>query len=120
MNAASENNNIVNMEKFYLKIYGSYDPAITKGRSKCSCCPDNPSYDRYQNYNELLDNKAPVLVLVSHYNDFREFEVFCAYYDDASIDNDNKNRYGKIELWGTKKTFWDHIKARIFGKEMCL
>jgi hypothetical protein len=136
--AASETPKIASMERFYLKIYGWYDPAIIDNTTpKCSYCPDNPSFRRYQDYNELLNEKDRVLVLTSKYNDFKEYEIYCAYYadkqsDDSSIEIKSKDKksdgYVKthddsttvIELCGTKKTLLGRIKQRLFEKDLCM
>ena len=138
LDAMSESPKIASMETFYLKIYGWYDPAIINTHtSKCSYCPDNPSYRRYHEYNELLNEKDKVLVLRSNYNDFREYEVYCAYYADRQTDGNSigikaadKESEGYvelhedfttvIELYGTKKTFWDHIKEKFLKKDLCM
>ena len=122
--AASEMPKINSMEKFYLKIYGWCNPDITKPHSRCSCCPDNPSYRRFHDYNQLMNDKERVLVLESDYNDFREFEVCCAYYvnklDETYLPPIKPDTKTLIEVYGTRKTFWSKIKERLFSKELCM
>ena len=136
--AASESPKIASMQTFFLKIYGWYNPEIIdKNTPKCSYCPNNPSFSRYHDYNELLNEKDQVLVLKSKYNDFKEYEVYCAYYADKITDDDsteikcaNKESEGYvkvhddsstvIELYGTKKGLWDKIKEKLFKQELCM
>ena len=118
--AASDDPSISKMKYFYLKLYGYYDPKIVKNQyvHKCVYCPDNPLYNRFQDYNELVDDKENVLVLKSQYNDFREYEICCAYYTDR--ENSKSDKKYTMELYGTKKSIFDKIKSKLFGKEMCL
>jgi hypothetical protein len=122
--AASENPKINSMEKFYLKIYGWYNPEITKDHSRCTCCPDNPEYRRFHDYNQLMNDKEQVLVLESNYNDFREFDIYCSYYvnklDESYVPPVKPDAKTLIEVYGTKKTFWDRIKEKLFAKELCM
>lgn len=121
--AASEKPMIASMQKFYLKIYGWYNPELVKDHSRCTYCPDNPSYRRYQDYNHLLNDKEQVLVLVSNYNDFREYDVYCSYYSDKRTNTKEVKKNGcmtVVELCGTKKTFLDKIKERLLSKELCM
>jgi hypothetical protein len=75
--------------------------------------------------------------LKSKYNDFKEYEIYCAYYADKVTDDDsteikcaNKESEGYvkvhddsstvIELYGTKKGVWDKIKEKLFKQELCM
>lgn len=131
--AASDNPRIAKMGIFYLKIYGHYpDEIIDKDTPKCVYCPDNSAYSRYHDYNELRDEKEKVLVLKSEYNDFREYDICCAYYSDKkTLDRSIVMKEGEvnvneddattvIELYGTKKSFWDKVKEKLFHKEFCM
>ena len=127
--AASENPRIAKMETFYLKIYGDCNKDIFKDYDACEYCPNNHIYKKYHEYNALLNKKDRVIILKSSYNDFRDFDIMCAYYTDQktspvmstySSKKELKLPHTLIELYGTKKTFWDKIKNKIFYGDLCV
>lgn len=95
-----------NYTTFYLKLFGKYDKSIIdcideeENNVGCFCCPNNPKYEKYWQFNQLKNDKVPVLVLVSKYIDFKDYSIYAAYYTDK-ISNESDN----IEMWGNKKSF---------------
>ena len=94
-----------NYKYFYLKIFGPYNEKITNNFRKCECCPNNPSYYRFMDYNELLNKKQKVLVIKSKYFDFREYEIYSSYYSDEKLLDNINDSY--IEIRADKKSIYD-------------
>lgn len=87
--------------KFFLKIRGYYDKAIIQNEQECDACPYNYIYKAYNDYNVLRDEKEPVLVLSSKYVNFKEYDIYAAYFTDkAELNSEN------IELWGMDTGVW--------------
>ena len=98
-----------NREKFYLKIKGFVDKEIIPEDMQCLACPKRSSYRKYDNYNGLRDIKQPVLVLMSDFVDFREYDIMCSYYTDMG----DGSQYDKnIELWADKHNFVRWLKKK--------
>lgn len=92
--------------KFYLKIYGELNPELLAGFEKCDICPYNSDYAKYNDYNELKDDKIQVTVLSSKSCYFDKVSLVAVHFSDKRDDNHN------VELWG-KYTLWDKIKNRL-------
>lgn len=89
-------------DRYYLKIFGNYDESLLPKSLKCLSCPYNDEYRKYDDYNELRDEKIKVIVLASSYADFRKYIIKCAYYTDydEEADKDSDNVY----VYADKKT----------------
>ena len=106
--AASGNPQFPSMKYFYLKIHGYYNEKIFENFSPCKYCPKNSEYQRFEDYNELIgfENKEPVIVIKSPYNDFRDFKIVCAYYSSKEYKDEYVTMF---ELYGNKKSIFNKI-----------
>lgn len=96
---------------FYILIYGDYDKSIVTDEDPCLVCPNNHIYKKYHDYNQLLDQKEKVLVLKSHFHDFRSYDIHAAYYTNILSKQKKEDSDYNIELRADPWT----IKTMLFS-----